>query len=97
MQYITYNPNPSGAYPAPQSNPAPGLVSISDTFAGQLAANKGFVRLTILDGRVIGLEPNEEARETWEASHPETPAEGRETPLTESEMAAAIREGVDNV
>lgn len=60
-------------------------------------ANKGFVRLSIVGGTVAALEPDVEALAAWDAAHPETPAEGRETALTEVEMAAAIQEGVDSV
>lgn len=38
-----------------------------------------------------------EALAAWDAAHPETPAEGQETALTEAEMAAAIQEGVGSV
>lgn len=90
MKYISRKPNPSGAYPAPQSSPAPGLVPISNTFAIRVVALKGFVRLAILNGRVIGLEPNEEARETWDAAHPETPSEGQETAPTAQDDTDAM-------
>lgn len=90
MKYISRKPNPSGAYPAPQSSPAPGLVPISDTFAIRVVALKGFVRLAILDGRVIGLEPNEEALEAWDAAQAERPAEGQETAPTAQDDTDAM-------
>ena len=60
MKYIQQNPNPSGAYSAPQSQYAEGLIPISDVQADILIQYNGFV--TIEDGAVT---PNLEAWEIW--------------------------------
>lgn len=57
MPYIRPTPNPSGAYPNTQSNPAPGLVCISDGLAAQLLAYNGFAELTIEEGRRHRRQP----------------------------------------
>lgn len=46
MHYITSTPNSSGAYPAPQSNPAPGLIPLSDEQAAMVTQYNGFVTIT---------------------------------------------------
>lgn len=70
MKYIRPTPNPSGAYPAPQSTPASGLVLIPEELAAQLLACNGFAALTIEDGQVTAVAPNTEAWEAWKASQP---------------------------
>lgn len=73
MQYITQEPNPSGAYPAPQSNPAPGLLPLTDEQAAMVTEYNGFVTITETE-EGITVEPNTEAWEAWKSSlPPETP------------------------
>lgn len=94
MQYIRPTPNPSGAYPAPQSNPAPGLVPISDTLTAELVAYNGFVLPVIENGEVVSLAVNTEAWEAWKAA--ETAKEALEsgpTP-TDSERLAAMEAAI---
>ena len=98
MKYIRPTPNPSGAYPGPQSNPAPGLVPISDTLAAELTAYNGFVTLTIGDGEVTAVTPNTEAWEAWKAEEAAKPAPEEETELSVwDELAAAYEEGVNSI
>ena len=85
--YIRTTPNPSGAYPAPQSNPAPGLASISDAQAKQLLDYNGFVELTIEGDAVTAVTPNTGAWEAWKAS---LPPESEPEPTTEEQMRADI-------
>lgn len=86
MKYIRPEPNPSGAYPAPQSGPAPGLVPISDALAADVVAYNGFVALTFAAGEVAAVTPNTQARESWKAGLP--PA--KSAPPTLEERTAAL-------
>ena len=91
--YLNPTPNPSGAYPAPQSNPFPGAIELTDEQAATLVEYNGFV--TIEDGTVA---PNTEAWEAWKAEQAELPEpEPAEEPVTWSALAAAIKEGVNEV
>lgn len=83
MKYIRPTPNPSGAFPPPQSTPALGLLSISDELAAVVVANKGFVSIGHEDGAVKYVLPLSDKLEHWEQTHvPElgtmTPSEQRE-------------------
>lgn len=106
MKYIRPTPNPSGAYPPPQSTPAPGLVPISDELAAEVVAYNGFVTLAIEDvaegepddlvviSKATAAAPNTEAWEAWKAS---LPAEEDTTPKAElsvwDELDAAYTAG----
>lgn len=82
--YIAPTPNPSGAYPAPQSNPAPSLLPLSDEQAAMVTQYNGFVTITETEDGIT-VEPNTEAWEAWKASlPPETPTQ----PATEERLAA---------
>lgn len=70
MYYIQSTPNPSGAYPAPQSTQAPGLAAISDEQVAVLVQYNGFVTLSLQDDTVTAVEPNLTAWEAWKASQP---------------------------
>ena len=63
MRYIQPTPNPSGAYPAPQSNPFPGAIELTDKQAATLVYYSGFVNITRTEEGVV-VTPNTEA---WEA------------------------------
>lgn len=69
MKYIRATPNPSGAYPAPQSNPFPGAIALTDEQVATLIQYNGFVSIT---GEVesMTVEPNTEAWGAWKASLP---------------------------
>lgn len=82
--YIQPTPNPSGAYPGPQSNAAPGLVYFPDSFLETFLAYNGFVTLTIVDNAVTDVSPNIEAWETWKAELPE-PVEPEPTPREDTD------------
>ena len=87
MYYITPTPNSSGAYPAPQSNPAPGLLPLSDEQAQMVVEYNGFVTITE-DG--ITVTPNITEWEAWKATQtpdtPGTPTIG--TPTIEERLTA---------
>lgn len=100
MKYIRPTPNPSGAYPPAQSNPAPGLVPISDELAAEVVAYNGFVALIIEDvaegepdnliviRKATAVAPNPESWEAWKAS---VPAENTEsTPTAQDDTDAML-------
>lgn len=89
MQYITPTPNSSGAYPAPQSSPAPGLIPLTDEQVKMVVDYNGFVTITEYEEgffrTVHTVTPNTAAWEAWKASQPpETPPQ----PATEERLAA---------
>ena len=71
MKYIRATPNPSGAYPAPQSNPFPGSIALTDEQAATLIQYNGFVGIDLGEGDDVTVIPNTEAWEAWKASLPE--------------------------
>ena len=46
MYYLRPTPNPGGAYGAPQSSKAPGLLELPDSLLSEFLAYNGFVTLT---------------------------------------------------
>lgn len=76
MYIINHSKNPSGAYPAPNSW---GAYDVPDGFAvipdeldmSVFYAYKGFVDLTIEDGIVTAITPDQEAYDAWMSEHPE--------------------------
>ena len=95
MKYIQTTPNPSGAYPPPQSAPAHGLAAIPDSLVTELLAYNGFVELTVEKGAVTAAVPNLEAWEAWKASEEDKPSREAEEPVTWSALAEAYTEGVN--
>ena len=77
--------------------PFPNCVILPDDLLSPYLAAKGFVALTVEDGAVTSLETNQEALDAYEADHPDLPPEEPEEPVTWAAMAAAIREGVNDV
>lgn len=81
MKYLTPTPNPSGAYPAPQSNPFPGAIPLTDEQAETVVQYNGFVTITSSEEEyeegffrtVYTVEPDTEAWEEWKASLPPEP------------------------
>lgn len=81
MIYLTPRPNPSGAYPAPQSNPFPGAIPLTDEQAQMVVDYNGFVTITSSEEEyeegffrtVYTVEPNTEAWEEWKESLPPEP------------------------
>ncbi len=94
--YIRKNPNSSGAYPAPQSNYAEGLLVISEEFLEVFFQYNGFVLIEHDGTQVTGISPKTEAREKWKASLPPDP-EPDPDPVTWDALAEAYREGVESV
>lgn len=78
MQYVISTPNPSGAYPGPQSNSFSGCLSLTDEQAEMLVQYNGFVTITQepdekIEGSSVTVTPNLEAWEEWKESLPPEP------------------------
>ena len=103
MQYIRSTPNPSGAYPAPQSNPFPGCLPLTDGQADVLIQYNGFVTITQepdeeIEGSSVTVTPDLEAWEAWKAEQPPEPNPTEpEQFATYNELASAIKSGVNNI
>lgn len=97
MYYINPTPNESGNHGNPMGQPFPNCVILPDDLLSPYLAAKGFVALTVENGAVTSLETNQEALDAYEADHPDLPPEEPEEPVTWGAMAAAIREGVNDV
>ena len=97
MSYINPTPNESGNHGNPMGQPFPNCMTLPDDLLSPYLAAKGFVTLTVENGAVTSLETNQEALDAYEADHPDLPLEEPEEPVTWAAMAAAIREGVNNV
>lgn len=87
MKYIRATPNPSGAYPAPQSNPFPGSIALTDEQAATLIQYNGFVDVTKI-GDTVTVTPSTEAWEAWKASLPA--AEPDPKPTAEDDRDAML-------
>ena len=78
MKYVRSTPNPSGAYPAPQSRPFPGCLPLTESQAATLVQYNGFVTITQepdpeIEGSSVTVTPDLEAWEAWKASLPPEP------------------------
>lgn len=76
MKYIRDTPNPSGAYPAPQSNPFKGAIPLTDEQAETVLQYNGFVTITQepdeeVEGASVTVAPDVEAWEEWKAAQPD--------------------------
>jgi uncharacterized small protein (DUF1192 family) len=65
MIYINSNPNPSGAYSNPQTQPFPSCVALTDEQAATFFQYNGFVEVTVDNGGAVTVEPNMEVWEAW--------------------------------
>lgn len=97
MYYINSSPNETGNHGNPMGQHFPNCVTLPDDLLSPYLAAKGFVALTVEDGAVTSLETNQEALDAYEADHPDLPPEEPEEQVTWAAMAAAIREGVNDV
>ena len=87
MYYLPSTPNPSGAYPAPRSNPEPGAWQLTDDQAQVVVDYNGFVVVDVsFDGSVI-VSPDTAAWEAWKA---EQAAKEPSTPPTLDDKVAAL-------
>ena len=76
--YIRPIKNSFGAYPPPQSTKAPGLVELPEEFFDTYIEFSGFVELETDGEKIISLDPNTEAFETWKAEVEEAATEETE-------------------
>lgn len=88
MRYIQPTPNPSGAYPAPQSNPFPGAIELTDKQAATLVDYNGFVNIARTDEGVI-VTPNTEAWEAWKLEEAAKP-KPEDEPTPEEQLRADV-------
>lgn len=96
MYYINPTPNESGNHGNPMGQPFPNCVTLPDDLLSPYLVAKGFVTLTVENGAVTSLETNQEALDAYEADTPTSRGRAEE-PVTWAAMAAAIREGVNDV
>ena len=100
MKYIKSTPNPSGAYPGPQSRYFPGSLPLTDSQAETLVQYNGFVTITQepdpdIEASSVTVTPDLEAWEAWKATLPPEP---EPTPSVEervSGLEAAIADGMN--
>jgi len=98
MYYIKARPNESGNYGNPMGQPFSGSAVLPDDLLTPYIEARGFVNITIENNTVISLETNQEALDAYLAEYPDPEEEPTpESDVTDSEMAAAILEGVNDV
>lgn len=90
MGYLNIKSNISGAYSAPQSSYAPGLVEIGGEYLGVFYQYRGFVYLEIEDNKVVGISPNTEAFDTYMLEHPDIEEEPTEAEPTVEELVYTL-------
>ena len=79
MKYIQPNPNSSGAYPSPQSNPFEGAIPLTDEQAQTVVDYNGYVTITSHEETIVDdftrtvyeVTLNTEAWEAWKAAQPD--------------------------
>ena len=89
MWYMSQNTNTSGAYCAPQSNPFPNTIPLTDEQVDFLVARNGFVNVANtpdpdIEGSTVTLTENTTAWEAWkaeQAAKPEPEPTAEETAL----------------
>ena len=91
MQYVKSTPNPSGAYPGPQSRPFAGCLALTDEQAAVLVQYNGFVTIVNepdpeIEASSVTVTPDVEAWEAWKASLPPEP----ETEPTDTDVLNAL-------
>lgn len=101
MKYIQPTPNPSGAYSAPQSNPFPGAIPLTDEQTAVVLQYNGFVTITSHEETVVDdftrtvyeVTPNTEAWEEWKASlSPEPEPEPTDTEVLNTLLGVSTNE-----
>lgn len=98
MYYVNATPRESGDYGNPMGQPFPGCAALPDELLGPYIEAMGFVYLEIENEEVVAVEVNLEALDAYLAEHPDQPEpEPEQTPDVWDELAAAIREGVNDV
>lgn len=85
MYYIKSTPE-NANHGNPMGQPFADCVALPDELLSEYLACKGFAILTIENGTVTAVEPNQEALDAYEAEHPEVEPEDPE-PTTEDRVA----------
>lgn len=91
MYYIQPDPNPSGAYPAPQSSLVSGLLPLTAEQAAIVSAHNGFVTIAEQSDGTVMVTPNTAAWEAWKAAEAAKPKPEPE-PTIEEKLAALEQE-----
>lgn len=78
MKYVKSTPNPSGAYPGPQSRPFAGCLPLTASQSAVLVQYNGFVTITQepdpeIEASSVTVTPDLEAWEAWKAEQPPEP------------------------
>lgn len=93
MYYMQPSPGPAGAYPPPQSAPAPGLLALPDEFLPAFyppdKQAAGFVTIQHDGGTVTDCTWNEAAYQAYLAALPE-PVEPEPAPPSPEDRLAAL-------
>ncbi len=98
MFYIQKNSSIGGAYPAPQSSYAEGLLVISEEFLEVFFQYNGFVSIGHDGTQVTAISPKTEEWEKWKASLPPDPEPEPETePVTWNALAESYKKGVESI
>ena len=95
--YIRKNPNSSGAYPAPQSNYAEGLLVISEEFLEVFFQYNGFVLIEHDGTQVTGISPKRKRGKMEGISSSRSRSRGGNRTGDVDALADAYREGVESV
>ena len=103
MKYVRSTPNPSGAYPAPQSNPFPGAIPLTEEQAETVLQYNGFVTITASEETIVDdftrtvyeVTPNTEAWEEWKASLPPEPEPEPSVEERVTSLETAIANGLN--
>lgn len=103
MKYIRATPNPSGAYPAPQSNPFPGAIPLTEEQAETVLQYNGFVTITASEETIVDdftrtvyeVTPNTEAWEAWKESLPPEPEPEPSVEERVTNLETAIANGLN--
>lgn len=94
MKYLQPTANPSGAYPAPQSNPFKNAIPLTDEQTQMVVDYNGFVTITSHEEVIVEdftktvyeVTPNLEAWEAWKATLPPDP-EPEPTPTLDERVS----------
>jgi len=103
MMYLNPNRNESGAYCAPQSLRADGLLIFPDEFMAVFYPTgkelAGFVSIEHDGERVTSCVWNEEAYQAYLVTVPTSaaPVESLPSTMTDAELAAALLDGINDI
>lgn len=73
MFYVNIRPHTNGYHGNPHTTMLDGMISIPKHLQPVYLSARGFVNLTIDNGVVTDVTPNEEALEAYRANHPDKP------------------------